>query len=171
MAAPSFKNSGFDATSNGMFSPRFASSSLITCLIFFEVPTGTVLFVTSKAYFFIQRPNVRATSKTYCKSALPSSSGGVPTALNTISTSSITLSRDVVKCNLPAAELRATNSSNPGSYMGIIPAIRLSIFCLSISTHVTSTPISAKQAPDTSPTYPDPTMAIFINYRFYKLQK
>ena len=45
------------------------------------VPTGTVLLVTSTVYFLIFRPNVRATSSTYFRSADPSSSGGVPFVL------------------------------------------------------------------------------------------
>ena len=105
---------------------------------------------------------VRATSSTYFRSALPSSSGGVPTALNITSTSSRQLSSDVVNFNLFAFMLRSTISSNPFSSIGIIPFCKDSIFSLFVSTHVTSTPISAKHVPDTKPTYPVPTIAIFI---------
>lgn len=64
IAAPSFRNSGFDATSNGTSTPRRFSSSRMAALILWEVPTGTVLFVTSRAYLLMLRPNVRATSST-----------------------------------------------------------------------------------------------------------
>ena len=46
------------------------------------------------------------------------------------------------------------------------PCSRLSIFSRLVSTQVTSSPISAKHAPETSPTYPVPTIAIFIGLRF-----
>ena len=61
-------------------------SSRITALTFCAVPTGTVLLVTSTVYFLMLRPNVRATSSTYFRSAEPSSSGGVPTAEKILST-------------------------------------------------------------------------------------
>ena len=47
IAAPSFRNSGFEATANGTSQPRACNSSSITALIRADVPTGTVLFVTS----------------------------------------------------------------------------------------------------------------------------
>ncbi len=50
-AAPSFRNSGFEATSNGILQPRLSISSRITALTFCAVPTGTVLLVTSTVYF------------------------------------------------------------------------------------------------------------------------
>ena len=87
IAAPSFRNSGLDATSKSIEISLFFNSSCIVFLIFCAVPTGTVDFVTSNIYLFMKRPTVRATSKTYDRSALPSSSGGVPTALKTISIS------------------------------------------------------------------------------------
>ena len=162
IAAPSLRNSGFEATSNSISSPRFSSSSRIACLTFAAVPTGTVDLVTSMVYFFMFRPKVRATSSTYLRSAEPSSSGGVPTAENTTSTSSRQEVRSVVKCRRPASTLRFTSSSSPGSYMGISPRSSESILAWSISTQVTLMPISAKHAPETSPTYPVPTIAIFI---------
>ncbi len=75
-AAPSFKNSGLDATSNSMSAPRLPSSSRMAALTLAAVPTGTVDLVTRSVYLLIARPNVRATSRTYCRSAEPSSSGG-----------------------------------------------------------------------------------------------
>src|SRR5229473_974922 len=46
--------------------------------------------------------------------------------------------------------------------MGIFPALSVAIFDSSLSTQMTSFPFSARQAPTTSPTYPVPTTAIFI---------
>ena len=46
--------------------------------------------------------------------------------------------------------------------MGICPFNNACIFCSLTSTHVTLTPISAKHVPETRPTYPVPTIAIFI---------
>src|SRR5215813_12578755 len=42
------------------------------------------------------------------------------------------------------------------------PLLRFSIFATSLSTHQTSFPLSAKQLPATSPTYPVPITAMFI---------
>ena len=39
---------GFEATSKGMFTPRFSSSSRMAAFTFCAVPTGTVLLVTSR---------------------------------------------------------------------------------------------------------------------------
>ncbi|CCY82174.1 uncharacterized protein BN473_02407 [Prevotella sp. CAG:1185] len=47
IALPSFKNSGLLATSNGTSTPRLASSAFIVSEILFDVPTGTVLLVTT----------------------------------------------------------------------------------------------------------------------------
>ena len=115
MAAPSFRNSGLLATSKGISIPRLSNSSRIATFTFSAVPTGTVDLVTNTKYLFIFRPTVRATSNTYFKSALPSSSGGVPTALNTISTLSRQVVMSVVKRKRPSLLLRNTISSSPGS--------------------------------------------------------
>src|SRR6478752_6882273 len=48
--------------------------------------------------------------------------------------------------------------------MGILPARSVRIFAPSLSTQTTSLPLSAKQAPATSPTYPVPITAIFIRF-------
>ena len=52
--------------------------------------------------------------------------------------------------------------SNPGSYIGIIPKLRLLILSISLSTQQTSKPNSEKQVPDTKPTYPVPNIVTFI---------
>ena len=64
MALPSFRNSGLDATSNGMSSPLRSSSSRMTVRTLSAVPTGTVLLVTTRTYFFRFCPMVCATCKT-----------------------------------------------------------------------------------------------------------
>src|SRR5438309_2960212 len=46
--------------------------------------------------------------------------------------------------------------------MGASPRLNWAIFAASTSTQATSTPNSAKQAPVTSPTYPEPTTAMCI---------
>src|ERR1700731_4546781 len=46
--------------------------------------------------------------------------------------------------------------------MGINPLCRLSTFLWSLSTQMTLCPTSAKQAPVTRPTYPEPIIAISI---------
>src|SRR6188472_2720673 len=46
--------------------------------------------------------------------------------------------------------------------MGISPRQSRSTFCASVSTQATDGPNSAKHAPDTRPTYPVPTIAIFM---------
>ncbi len=163
MAAPSFRNSGLDASSKGMsVRPRRSSSALTVCLTLADVPTGTVDFVTSSVFRSMAAPNSRATDSTWLRSAEPSSSEGVPTAQNTISTCPRTSVSEVAKCRRPAALLRPTRSDSPGSYIGISPALSRAIFSVSMSTQVTLTPISAKHAPETSPTYPVPTIAMFI---------
>src|SRR4029453_11619873 len=51
---------------------------------------------------------------------------------------------------------RWTRGARPGSWNGILPDLRRTIFPLSLSTHMTVLPVSARQAPVTSPTYPAP---------------
>src|SRR6185503_17622812 len=49
--------------------------------------------------------------------------------------------------------------------MGTRPFRSIRIFASSLSTHVTSLPVSARQAPRTSPTYPLPTTVIFMRHK------
>src|SRR5437667_12821552 len=51
--------------------------------------------------------------------------------------------------------------------MGTWPVFKAASFCSSLSTRMTSCPRSAKHAPATSPTYPDPTTAICIRCSGY----
>lgn len=100
MAEPSLRNSGLEATSKSIFTPLFSNSSDTVVLIFCAVPTGTVLLVTSIICLCIFCPTSLATSKTYLRSALPSSSGGVPTAQNITSLSCIESFNVVENVNL-----------------------------------------------------------------------
>jgi len=96
-AAPSFRNSGFEQTWNGVLVCLATSART-----FSAVPTGTVLLVITVFELFICWPIVRATASTCCKSAEPSSSGGVPTAMITMSERSIAAPTSVVNCRRPS---------------------------------------------------------------------
>jgi len=115
MAFPSFRNSGLEATSNGTSIPRAASSRSTVSLTFAAVPTGTVLLVTSSVYFETLAPNVFATSSTWLRSAPPSSSGGVPTAMKTTSTLLTTAPKSVPNDRRPARMFFWINVSSSGS--------------------------------------------------------
>ena len=115
MAFPSLRNSGLLATSNVTSACRLSNSACMAWRTSFAVPTGTVLLVTTTMYLLRCWPMVRATCNTYLRSALPSSSGGVPTAEKTICCSLRTLSKEVVKRRRPALTFLSTNSSRPGS--------------------------------------------------------
>ena len=114
-ASPSLRNSGLDTTSNPTCASRAASSAAIAARTRSAVPTGTVDLSTTTSGCCRCRPMVRATASTYCRSALPSSSGGVPTAMNTTSAWAIASAASVVKCRRPEAWLALTIGSNPGS--------------------------------------------------------
>src|SRR5215471_3548723 len=90
-------------------------------------------------------------------SALPSGRGGVPTVMNTIFEVLTAAGRSVVNVSRPSLTLRATISGRPGSKNGSSPALSFSIFTASESTQMTLLPKSARQAPETRPTYPVPT--------------
>ena len=78
IAAPSLRNSGLEQTANACWvSDRTAART------FSAVPTGTVDLVTTTLWPFMLRPISLATPSTCCRSAEPSSPGGVPTAMNT----------------------------------------------------------------------------------------
>ncbi len=151
-AAPSFRNSGFDATANGILAPRFASSPAIASCTRSAVPTGTVDLSTTIFVSCIRCPMLRAAWITYCMSALPSSSGGVPTAMNCSAPCATDASTSVVNFRRPAAALRRTIASRPGSWIGTPPSLRIAILRASTSRHSTSLPTSAKHVPVTRPT-------------------
>src|ERR1700684_2193084 len=83
--------------------------------------------------------------------------------MNTASAPLTAALRSVVKLSRPAAELLATHWSRPGSKIGSSPRVRRSILPASLSTQVSDTPNSEKQAPETRPTYPVPIIAIRIS--------
>ena len=114
-ASPSLRNSGLETTSKAISTPRAASSPAIAARTLSAVPTGTVDLLTTTAGCARWRPMVRATASTYCRSALPSSSGGVPTAMKTTWPCAIALAASVVKASRPAAWLAFTIGSRPGS--------------------------------------------------------
>ena len=66
------------------------------------VPTGTVLFVTTTSSRVMCRPIVSATASTCRRSAEPSSSGGVPTAMNTTLAAHRRRPTSVVKVSRPS---------------------------------------------------------------------
>ena len=70
--------------------------------------------------------------------------------------------KSVVNFILPDEKFLLTSSFKPGSKNGILFLFNKEIFFLSLSTHQTLFPKSAKQAPLTRPTYPTPIMQIFI---------
>ncbi len=98
------------------------------------------------------RATLSATASTYCRSAEPSSSGGVPTAMNWISACATASATSVVKRSRPSPTLRATIASSPGSQIGSCPWLRRSILPWSMSMQTTLWPTSARQAPVTRPT-------------------
>src|SRR6266851_3920322 len=82
--------------------------------------------------------------------------------MNTASAPATAAARSVVNESRPAAILVATSASSPGSKIGTSPARSRAIFAASWSTQLTDSPNSEKHAPDTSPTYPVPIIAIRI---------
>ena len=96
-AAPSLRNSGLEHTWNGV-----RVRCAISARTFSAVPTGTVLFVTTSLGPFMCSPIVPATASTCCRSAEPSSSGGVPTAIKTTSDRSTASPTLVVNVRRPS---------------------------------------------------------------------
>ncbi len=121
-AAPSFRNSGLEATANGDVlrrgarvprrSPRERGRPYppepSTC--------RRSLWARSSGGRCCAPPRSRT-----CMSALPSSSGGVPTAMNCSAPCATARSTSVVNCSRPAAALRRTIGSRPGSWIGTPP--------------------------------------------------
>ncbi len=79
------------------------------------MPTGTVDLLTTTLKPFMARPMPRATSSTCRRSAEPSSSWGVPTAMKTTSLARTAAARSVVKRSRSSATLRGIISARPGS--------------------------------------------------------
>ena len=92
------------------------------------VVTGTVDFVTIILNFDIELFISLTTLKIWLRSAaLLPFFVGVPTHINTISDSDKASVKFVEKFNLPDFKFFFTNSSKPGSYIGIIPFFNFSI--------------------------------------------
>ncbi|MNT84557.1 hypothetical protein D3C72_2245810 [compost metagenome] len=79
------------------------------------VPTGTVDLSMMIWWLSICCAIVSATASTYLRSAEPSSSGGVPTAINWTSPCFTPAAASVVKFKRPAAWFSFTKVSRPGS--------------------------------------------------------
>ena len=151
-AAPSLRNSGFETTSKWRSLPRAASTSAMRPRTRSAVPTGTVDLSTTTLGSVISSAIVVATAITYFMSAEPSSSGGVPTAMNWMRPCATPSAASVVNMRRPAAWFFLTMSSRPGSKIGICPAFSRSTLAASTSTQSTSWPTSASTEPWTSPT-------------------
>ena len=114
-AAPSLRNSGFETTSKRRSEPRAASTSVSFARTLSAVPTGTVDLVTTTLGSAICEAMVAATASTYLRSAEPSSSGGVPTAMNWMRPCATPSAASVVNMSRPSAWFFRTISSRPGS--------------------------------------------------------
>src|SRR5216683_2566142 len=84
--------------------------------------------------------------------------------MNTASASATGRESSVVKSSRFSRVFPTTRRSRSGSNMGISPFRSRAILSASLSTQVTWCPKSAKQAPDTSPTYPEPIIATRMRY-------
>src|SRR5262245_32635883 len=107
------------------------------------------------------RPIARAAATTCCRSAEPSSPGGVPTAMICRSPCATLAGTSVEKLSRPACSFLCTIASRPGSKIGILPCFSRPILRSSRSRQNTELPASARQAPVTRPTYPVPTIVTF----------
>ena len=115
-AAPSLRNSGFETTSKPRSEPRSPPAPR-PCFArtLSAVPTGTVDLVTTTFGSAMCSAMVAATASTYLRSAEPSSSGGVPTAMNWMRPCATPSAASVVNWSRPSAWFRCTISSRPGS--------------------------------------------------------
>ena len=112
IAAPSRRNSGFEATSKSA-SGLISATIRLTCR---AVPTGTVDLSTTTLSSRRKGAIRRAASYTNDRSACPSPRrDGVPTAMKISSAPPTPRSKSVVNRSRPCPTLRATSSSSPGS--------------------------------------------------------
>ncbi len=109
-AAPSFRNSGLAHTRT-----RWSVSASIASRTSRAVPTGTVLLVITIRSPSIARPMPAAAATTALRSAEPSSSGGVPTAMKMMYDARTAPATSVVKERRPSATFRLTSALRPGS--------------------------------------------------------
>ena len=164
-AAPSLRNSGLEHTPIRGARPsgkRASSSSRISSRTRAAVPTGTVDLSATSRSPSAHRPMVRATACTAERSAAPSGPCGVPTAISATSAWSRASAASTVKASRPEASPEASSGSRPGSQIGHCPSRSRRTRSASMSAHTTRCPPSARQAPVTSPTYPEPNTAMRI---------
>ena len=152
-AAPSLRNSGLETTAKGSVARRAVRARRRwSARTRSAVPTGTVDLSIITLKSLMRAPMLRAAASTCCRSAEPSSSGGVPTAMN-CSVPCSTACIDIGGEAQPAAgTLRRMTSGNPGSWIGTPPLSSTAILAASTSKQSTSLPTSARQAPLTRPT-------------------
>ncbi len=110
IAAPSLRNSGLEQTEKGI--EVSASTAARTRA---AVPTGTVDLVTMTLGSFMCLPMAVATASTCCRSAEPSSPGGVPTAMKITWDRRTASAMSVLKASRPSSWFRCTIGSRPGS--------------------------------------------------------
>ena len=134
IAAPSLRNSGLETTSNSTFALRFASALATSALTLSAVPTGTVDLVTTIVYLSMCSPMVRATASTWRRSAEPSSSGGVPTAMRLEQAVRDALGRVGGELQAAGLAVAPTISSRPGSWIGTSPLFSRATLPASTST-------------------------------------
>ncbi len=159
IAAPSFRNSGFETTSNGVRGrarddrgAHFVRGADRHGALVDDDPVA----VHRRADLLGHREHGRAG-----RPRRPSLSG-VPTAMKQIAAPRTASARSVGerrggarrRCAGSAPRARARRSAP-------CPACSASIFAASMSTQMTSLPLSAKQVPATSPTYPVPITQSF----------
>ena len=144
IAEPSRRNSGQETRG------KPAASREATMLA--VVPGGIVDLIAITAPRAALAAALATASRTWERSASPSSAGGVPTAIMTMPASRTPTAMSPVTCTLPAACSRWSISSSPGSWIGQPPAASRSRRRGSISTRCTVRPESARQIPVTSPT-------------------
>ena len=153
IAAPSRRNSGLEATSkrpagSGLARIRSTSSAGAD-------RDGRLGDTRAPPASASASPISRGGAVDVVRSAWPSPRrDGVPTAMKTASAPVTAVFRSVVNDSRPAAALLATSWSSPGSKIGISPREGARSCSASMSTQVTDTPKSEKQAPETRPTYP-----------------
>src|SRR5262245_7041320 len=90
--------------------------------------------------------------------------------MNTTFDALTAVGRSVVNVSRPSLTLRSTISGRPGSKNGSSPALSFSIFVASESTQMTLLPKSARQAPETRPTYPVPTTVSVYKMRSFRVR-
>ncbi|KWV86169.1 hypothetical protein PFLmoz3_04141 [Pseudomonas fluorescens] len=137
-AEPSLRNSGLETISNCSSRPAARRLLRMWSRNVSPVPTGTVDFSTRITGATRWRATASPTDSTYFRSAEPSSSDGVPTAINNTSPCSTASFSSWVKRRRPLSRLSLTMAARPGSKMVTCPFCSDSTLCLSTSMQMTS---------------------------------